>query len=179
MVPLERYFLAKLFLLIHVPSIAPAQGWKSSALIARLSETQSQAHVWTCDNMDLWAIFIYFSFICCETVIMEKCDSGLDLSHPWNYDQPFSSGCRLIVSCALLVQHCPLPVVYCHVYLLRLQWSAGKKDVKALWYTGSTINICLQTLSKLIIDVSHLLNLPRLWTSLFTHIIQTLGNFNV
>lgn len=60
---LERYFLAKLFLLIHVSSITPAQGWKSSALIARLSETQSPAHVWTCNNMDPWEIFISFFYM--------------------------------------------------------------------------------------------------------------------
>lgn len=32
---------------------------------------------------------------------MGECASGLDLSHPWNYDQPYSSRYRLIVSFVL------------------------------------------------------------------------------
>lgn len=61
---------------------------------------------------------------------MGKCASGLDLSHLWNYDQPFSRGCRLIVSSVLLVQHCPLTLLFFYVYLFRPRWCTG--DVRAL-----------------------------------------------
>lgn len=111
--------------------------------------------------------YLFLFFICCETVIMGKCASGLDLSHLWNYDQPFSSACRLIVSSVLLVQHCPLTFLF--FLCLSRQTTVVHRRCQSVVIYSSTLNICLHTFSKLSIDVSHLSNLPTLWTSLFTH----------
>lgn len=100
----ESCFLAKPWLLIHVSSRAPAQGWK---LLLGWVKLNPHSHGWTCNNMDLWAIFIYFSFICCKAIIMGKCASGLDLSHRWNYNQPFSSGCLLSIPFCYLCNIAP------------------------------------------------------------------------
>lgn len=173
-IPLERYFLAKLFLLIHVSSIAPAQGWKSSALIARLSETQSPAHVWTRNNVDPWTIFIYFFFS-----LLWNCNHGrvcqwawplipLELRSTFQQWMPPHRQLCVVLCCATL----PPNVFIFYLFFLNLfrsQWYSGKKDVRALWY--STLNICLRTLSKHSIDVSHLSNFEQVYLhTLFKYI---------
>lgn len=121
-----RYFLAKLFLLIHVSSIAPAQGLK---IISPLCSAEWNSIPSPCLNLEQHGSLSNISLFFVD--LLWNCNHGKVCQWAWPLSPP---GINLsAVDVVSLVQHCHLRVFFFSIFISSHHSGAQTKRMSERW----------------------------------------------